>query len=120
MNASERRRHVRESIARPCKVLEVRTGRYLAAVTSDLSDGGALVELLQPTRCRRGDRLLMAVPARGDKADGDSGHGVLLPRDAMVPSTVVRVSGGAGRRRIAMRFDHELPRRADRRLVQAA
>jgi len=96
---TERRRHERREIKRPCKVLHTPSFRYMAAYTKDVSLGGAQLELSQHRPLTIGDRVDVLV-------DWDQvGVGA---QQAMIPARVVRIGPADGlRQRIGVEFDRD-------------
>lgn len=79
---SERRRHPRYEVSRPCKVHHPSTRRYEPAETLDVAAGGLLMHLDSSRPLAPGDRVEVVV------AWDDS---VILASDAQIPAKVVRV-----------------------------
>ncbi len=82
----ERRRFPRTREARPCKVRDTRSGRFIAATTRDLSQGGVMIEAMWPTNIRPGDSVAVYL-AR------DAGQTVLTD-EHRTSARVVRVLRG--------------------------
>jgi PilZ domain len=78
----DRRRHPRQILQRPCKVFDPRGRRYLNAQTSDISGGGALIDLPRLIDLRPGDKVYLGIALkRRDQ---------FLRADEMLESHVVR------------------------------
>ena len=86
--ATERRRHARKPVARPCKIFHCPSRKYLPAKTCDLSPGGALIHLENGRALAPGEEILLVVDWAGKN---------IVPADRMVHGTVVRVAGAIGR-----------------------
>ena len=98
-NGLERREHERYASEIACKVRCSQTGRYLSALTSDLSAGGAMLSVHTPAAVRQGQMVEIAL-----RTDG---RAVVL-RSELVPARVVRCSSVVDRHQIvAVRFDEE-------------
>ena len=59
--ADDRRRHTRTAVRRLCKIFDPRTGKYHAASTVDLSNGGVLLRSRLPLHIATGDQVLVGV-----------------------------------------------------------
>ncbi len=95
----DRRRHPRTSTELPCKVLRPALARYLSARTTDLSAGGALLDIATTRPLEVGESIAVGIAWHGE--------GVLRSRD-LVDATVVRADALPGsRQRIAVRFADE-------------
>lgn len=57
----DRRRDVRVPLSRPCKIHDPQTGKYIGAVTQDISAGGVLVEVPRILSVRPGDTIHVGV-----------------------------------------------------------
>jgi hypothetical protein len=96
---TERRRHERREVKRPCKVLHAPTLRYMAALTHDVSPGGAMLELSQHRTLTIGDQVDVLV---------DWDQTGIVNKQAMLAATVVRVGPREGlRQQIGVAFDRE-------------
>lgn len=96
-NPADRRAHSRSAVALGCKVVARSASRYLTARTTDVSAGGALVEIETTRPLEPGERLDIGVCW--------SGSGILRTRD-LVEATVVRTTPGIGdRQRVAVAFE---------------
>lgn len=78
----ERREHDRINIARPCKVLEVTTGKYVLGATCNISPTGALIEVSRPMALRPGDRVYVGIAMKRRQ--------VFLQSQDMIEAEVVR------------------------------
>jgi hypothetical protein len=97
MAAADRRVHPRQVIVRPCKVFHRPTQKYLSATTSNVSAGGALLEIVSARPIQLGDRIDVGVAW--------SRSPVLL-EDALVEASVIRTCTlGNQRQEVAVRFD---------------
>jgi hypothetical protein len=91
-----RRQHERRIADLGCKILRRKLARYVAARTSDVSPGGALLEVITPVPLVHGEELELGV--------GWDDRGVLRQRDLIV-ARVVRVEPLHGNtQRIAIAF----------------
>ena len=61
MHPQERRDHERWNKARPCKLYLPATGSYVAGATTNVSAGGALLEINRSQTPEPGDRLFLGV-----------------------------------------------------------
>ncbi len=97
----DRRAHPRLPVLRPARLVRGDSpigGRLTFARTSDVSVGGALIEIAATRPFSAGDAVLVAIL-------GDS---VVIDPRAMAEAVVVRVEQiGPGRQRVAVRFDTE-------------
>ncbi len=73
------------------------TGRFLAGRTRDVSAGGAMLLLDHPSLLVPGQRLEVGI--------AQSLRQAIMPRQTMVPATVVRAAGMLGRQTVALVFD---------------
>ncbi len=97
----ERREHERHAAEIACKVRCSQTGRYLGALTSDLSAGGAMMTIQTPKGVRAGQTVEVAL-----RTDGR----VIILRNELVPAKVVRCSSVVGRHQVvALEFDEAQP-----------
>ena len=97
MNTTERRAHPRSSEARPGKLYDHRSGRYLACASCNLSAGGALLEVGCRLAIRAGDRLYLGLSQRPDQ--------VILSGDDLIEIEVLRALPTTDNRQgIAVRF----------------
>jgi hypothetical protein len=71
--ADERRTHSRAGVVRPCKLQDLRSGKYYVGCTRDISQGGVLAEVRWPTNIAPGDdvALWVATDNRQILAQGD-------------------------------------------------
>tara|TARA_E500000318_G_C3505877_1_gene190257 strand:- start:118 stop:459 length:342 start_codon:yes stop_codon:yes gene_type:complete len=96
-NASDRRRHTRTPTEIACKLIQNAQCRYRTAVTTDISAGGALLDLRTPKPLRAGETLSMSVNWNGRP---------LMSRDELVTATVVRAGPLLDQsQRVAVEFD---------------
>lgn len=92
----ERREHVRLDVARPCKVFRPGPNRFEAAQTTNVSVGGALIEVISSRPISAGEMIDVGV-AWSSQA--------VLRSGSLVRGRVVRVSNaGPGRQGVAVRF----------------
>jgi hypothetical protein len=97
---SDRRQHARIAVSRPCKMLRVSTQRYESAVTTNVSVGGALMEIAAGREFSAGEELLIAI-AWNDAA--------VVRSNEMIRAEVVRsLRGPSGRQMVALRFTQEV------------
>lgn len=97
VRASDRRRHPRYAVTRPCKLIHRDSRRFVLAGTYDLSAGGAKLLVESPRPFLPGDAVDVAIGWGGE---------VVLARQRMVGARVVRAEPGFdGRQRIAIEFD---------------
>ncbi|MFO0832275.1 MAG: PilZ domain-containing protein [Phycisphaerales bacterium] len=82
----ERRQFPRTREARPCKVEDSRSGRFIAATTRDLSAGGVMVEAQWPTNIRPGDGVSVYLARDGGRT--------VMGEEQRTPARVVRVLRG--------------------------
>lgn len=79
--SADRRQHVRTSTEIACKLLQSAECRYRSALTTDVSKGGALVQLRTPKPLKTGETLRLSINWNGRP---------LMSRDELVEATVVR------------------------------
>ena len=95
----ERRRYPRQAAEIVCKVRCSLTGRYLGALTSDISAGGAMLAIQAPHAIRQGQIVEIAL-----RTDGRA----IVLRSELVRARVVRCSTVIDQNQIvAIRFDEE-------------
>ncbi len=82
MQDTDRRAHERTNLARPCKLFDPRSGKYLPGTVWNLSDGGALIEVNRPICPELGDPLYLGIALKRRQG--------ILPRDDMFPARVIR------------------------------
>lgn len=82
----ERRKSPRTREARPCKVQDHRSGRFISATTRDLSVGGVMIEALWPTNIRPGDSVAVYL--------SQDARGAILSEEHKTNARVVRVLRG--------------------------
>lgn len=96
MNSHDRREHPRRHAEITCKIRCPSTGRYLRAVTTDISQGGAMLTVSTPRPLTDGQVVELAI-----RDDGN----VLIYRDQLIPAQVVRSSARLDRHQVlAVRF----------------
>ena len=94
---TDRRTHERMNLARPCKVFDPKSGKYVLGTVWNLSDGGALVEMTRPVVAQPGEPLFLGIALKRRQ-------GFILG-DQMLPTSVVRsLKTDEGRTTIAMQF----------------
>ena len=93
----ERRRDPRYRLSRPVKIRCGETGRFISAISRDISAGGVSAGLVGPRRLMPGDRVQVAV--------GYSPRQVVVSESQMLEATVMRCVGFDGEAIVAMRFD---------------
>ncbi|MHC5113600.1 MAG: PilZ domain-containing protein [Planctomycetota bacterium] len=100
----ERRIYVRLATARPCKVLDPRSGRYVGGRTRDVSAGGVLVELDRRLPLEPGATLLVGVASHRQ---------AIIRRESMTEGRVVRaLTLTTGETTVAVRYDDAIAERA--------
>lgn len=93
---SDRRRHTRMYVRKPCKVFHVGSQRYLPACTHDFSVGGAMVWIDEGRHLGVGDDIDIIVGWNS---------GAVVRRDSSVPARVLRViEMDGGRQAAAVQF----------------
>lgn len=96
-NSADRRQHVRTSTEIACKLLQNAECRYRPALTTDVSEGGALIQLLTPKPMKIGETMQLSVNWNGRP---------LMSRDELVKATVVRAGPMLKQmQQVAVRFD---------------
>ncbi|TVQ60717.1 MAG: PilZ domain-containing protein [Phycisphaerales bacterium] len=100
----DRRAEVRVPLRCGCKVLDRSRGRYFAALTRDVSEHGALLDVAGLSRgMREGDAVEVAIDWRGRR---------LVASASLRSGRVVRVDDGVGGRQVvAVRFERAEPAR---------
>ncbi len=93
-----RRRYPRAQLNRPVKLQCTRTGRYLSGQTCDVSAGGALIEVAQPSLLVSGQELAVGIAW--------TNRNMLLGESDMVPAIVTRSLGLGGKQQVAVQFSH--------------
>lgn len=94
---ADRRQHARTAAEIACKLLQHADCKYRAALTADVSAGGALLTLRTPKPLSVGESLELSVNWNGRP---------LMARDELVRATVVRTGPLLDQtQRIAVRFD---------------
>ncbi len=81
----DRREFARVRDAKPCKVQDLRTGKFIPAKTRDVSSGGVMIEAHWPTNIRPGDEVAVYL---------GSGRETILTDANRKPARVVRVLRG--------------------------
>lgn len=95
---TNRRNTRRVSVEKPCKIQDLKTGRYFSGRTVDLSQDGILVRLHQATNFKPGDAVKIGV-AMHDRQG-------LIQAKELIDSTVVRMLHTEdGATTIAVQFD---------------
>ena len=82
MPETDRRAHERTNLARPCKLFDPRSGKYVPGTVWNLSDGGALIEVNRPICPVLGELLYLGIAMKRRQ-------GILL-RAEMCPARLVR------------------------------
>lgn len=94
---SDRRTYMRIKLARPCKVFDPKSGKYVLGTVWNLSDGGALVEMARPIVAQPGEPLFLGIALKRRQ-------GFILG-DQMLQASVVRsAETDDGKTTIAMEF----------------
>jgi hypothetical protein len=94
----DRRRQNRISIERPCKIHDPRTGKYVSAVTCDLSESGLLIDVPRLLELKPGDKVFVGVAMTRRQA--------LLHAKEMMEASVVRALPTTDdHTQLAVRFD---------------
>ena len=94
---TDRRTHERMNLARPCKVFDPKSGKYVLGTVWNLSDGGALVEMTRPIIAEPGEPLFLGIALKRRQG--------FIQGDQMLPASVVRsFNTDNGRTTIAMQF----------------
>lgn len=83
---SDRRLHARHDLARPCRVEDCRTGKFLHGTTCNYSQGGVLLRIHRSCRLQPGDSIRIGI------ALTEGQQGFMQARD-MFEATVVRALG---------------------------
>ncbi len=93
----ERRVHARQSLARPCTLFRRRTQRFAAALTRDISAGGALIEIETARPLVEGEMIDVGIAWSPSP---------VLSSSALVEAKIVRVlQCDATHQVVAVRFD---------------
>jgi hypothetical protein len=93
----ERREHERAVVARPCKLYDPRSGKYVSGMTCNISSCGAMIRADRPMELREGDRLFVGIALR--RSDS------VLRRHEMAESVVLRaLKSSDGCTALAVRF----------------
>jgi len=96
LSPDERRAHSRGEVERLCKLQRVSEARFLSAFTHNVSEGGAMVEVLTRDPIREGETLTLGV---------SWDHRPVIAHDKMVRAVVVRADPmGVSTQRLAVRF----------------
>jgi hypothetical protein len=96
MAMSDRRRDARMPITRPIKLQCAETGRYMAGRTSNLSAGGALLEVDHPSLLVAGQRLRLGIAWQDSQA--------VLASDTLAEAIVIRSLGSGTSQSVAIQF----------------
>ncbi|MEX0775293.1 MAG: PilZ domain-containing protein [Phycisphaeraceae bacterium] len=96
-DVDDRRKEPRTALSRPVKVRLCDTGRYLTGRTTNLSPGGALLEVDTPSLLVPGQRIALGVAWTDQQT--------LLHRDELIDATVLRSLGLGGRQNVAIYFE---------------
>lgn len=104
----DQRQHERLATARPVKLRCGDSGRYIAGMTINVSDGGLLLRMMGKASLRAG-RPVQVILA-GDQ------HHALLPAARMVDARVVRAAGDT----LALRYTRPAHHANDTKTVEAA
>ncbi|MBX3358388.1 MAG: PilZ domain-containing protein [Phycisphaeraceae bacterium] len=95
-SAMERRRHERVVISRACKIFRPLTRRYTAALTRDLSEGGAMIEIESARPLAVGEQIGVGVSWTDSP---------VLREESLIEGVVVRVvETDDDRQYVAVRF----------------
>ncbi len=98
---TDRRRHARTNLARPCKLFDPRSGKYIPGTVWNLSDGGAYLEVSQSIQPEQGDSFYLGIAVK--RRPG------LLQRDEMFRARVVRSQQSSdGRFTLGVQFTDRL------------
>lgn len=98
LSGEDRRRHPRYALKRRCKIFDPRSGKYHAASTIDLSNGGVLLSSRLPLHVSAGDHILLGIAM-------DERPAVLRGKD-MIESTVIRkLESEDGATALAVQFE---------------
>ncbi len=96
-NSADRRQYVRTSTEIACKLLQNAECRYRSALTTDVSEGGALIQLRTPKPMKIGEMMRLSINWNGRP---------LMSREELVEATVVRAGPMLKQvQQIAVRFD---------------
>ncbi len=94
--AMERRRHERRPISKACKIFRPLTRRYTAALTRDVSEGGAMIEIECARPLMVGERIGLGVSWTDSP---------VLREESLIEGIVVRVTEtDDDRQTVAVRF----------------
>ena len=97
MQETDRRSHERTNLARPCKLFDPRSGKYIPGTVWNLSDGGALLEVNRPIHAEEGDSFYLGIAVKRRQG--------MLHRDEMFLARVVRSQASAeGRSTLGVQF----------------
>lgn len=102
------RQHERLATERPVKLRCGDSGRYIAGMTVNVSDGGVLLRMMRPASLRAGHPVQVIL--------GGDRHHALLPAAQMVDACVVRAAGDT----VALRYTRPTRRANDTNIVEAA
>ncbi len=113
MVETDRRAHERMNLARPCKLFDPRSRKYVPGTIWNLSDGGALIEVNRPICPDLGELLYLGIALKRRQ-------GILL-RDEMCPARVVRLKRTVdGRSTLGIQFTDRLTEASPVQINQAA
>jgi len=107
----EQRRFPRTTIEKPCKVFHPASARYLQARTLNVSDAGAMLEILWPCKLKAGEALDAYLPPDGV---------VIVNESHRIGARVVRVLSTASTCVAAIKFAKPQPQFAVRVAKAAA
>jgi hypothetical protein len=88
LTETDRRAHPRVRIARPGKLLDPRSGKYISCSTRDLSAGGVLIEIDQPIEIAPGEQMFLGIAQKRRQ--------MFIRTEEMLRMTVVRALGTPG------------------------
>lgn len=97
MQETDRRSHKRTNLARPCKLFDPKSGKYISGTVWNLSDGGAYLEVNRQIRAEEGDSFYLGIAVKRRQG--------MLHRDEMFLARVVRSQESAeGRSTLGVQF----------------
>ncbi len=101
MQETDRRSHERTNLARPCKLFDPRSGKYIPGTVWNLSDGGAFLEVSRPIGTDQGDSFFVGIAVKRRQG--------ILHRDEMYRARVVRSEQSSdGRFTLGVQFTDRL------------
>ena len=113
MQETDRRSHKRTNLARPCKLFDPRSGKYMAGTVWNLSDGGAFLEVSRPIGAEQGDSFYVGIAVKRRQG--------ILHRDEMFRARVVRSQQSSdGRVTMGVQFSDRLAAESGVEIRQAA